>query len=546
MDFWHIVGDITILLSMGVVLGIIAEKLGFSGVVGYLLAGTIVGPGMLSWVSAGEETIRSIAEIGVSLLLFTIGLEVNGERLKQLLGKGMVIGVLQIIMTGLIGYAIAILLGASMNASIVIGSMVALSSTAVVTRVLQDRSEFDSAHGRVAFGILLVQDLAIVPLLILIAFLGETPQASQVVTQLGVVSVKLIVLIVVVFLVGVLVLPRLFGAALIRRSNEFPVLLGIVTCLSSMWLAQKFNLSPALGAFIAGLILAGSPFSAQVRGDMAPLKYIFLTLFFAATGMLANLPWLVESYHWVWVIGVVFAIVVGKTVIIWILAMVLKHPRRVSIATGLCLAQIGEFSFVIGAESLNAKLLNDDAFQLMISASLITLLLSPFLVEKSRKIAKVIDTMLGGDRSPDSNEVGSSLLNHVVVIGYGVAGRQVTKELLEIGQQVLVIDMGPTGVNAAKSAGAHSLLGNALRRDVLEHSGIRKAKLVVITIPDHRTASQTIQQVRSFAETIPIIARARYSIHGSELARAGANIVVDEEVSVGHKLVQKTLTQLGM
>ena len=453
MDFWHVVGDITVLLSVAVVFGIIAEKIGLSGVVGYLLAGTIVGPGMLNWVTSDEETIRSIAEIGVALLLFTIGLEVNGRRLKQLMGKGMFSGSLQVIITGTVGFAIAKLIGAPMKASIIVGAMGALSSTAVVSRVLQDRSELDAPHGRLAFGILLVQDLAIVPLMLLVAFIQESPNASKVVSQIGIASTELMTLVAIVILVGVLILPRLFGAALIRRSTEFPVILGIVTCLSAMWLADKLNLSPALGAFIAGLILAGSPFATQVRGDMAPLKYIFLTLFFATTGMLANLPWLLESYHWLWAVGVVGGIVVGKTVIIWLISMAVKQPRRVSIAAGLCLAQIGEFSFVIGVEAMDANLLSDDLFQLMMSSSLVTLLLSPLLISQSRPIAKFIDQLLGGDQHPAPGESGDALSDHVVVIGYGVAGRNVVKDLLDTGQQVLVIEMSPIGVKESRKNG---------------------------------------------------------------------------------------------
>ncbi|HIN09269.1 MAG TPA: cation:proton antiporter [Phycisphaerales bacterium] len=168
MEFWHVVGDITILLGVAVLLGIIAERLGISGVVGYLLAGTLVGPGLLNWVTSDEETIRVIAEIGVALLLFTIGLEINGRRLRELLGRGMAMGVLQILVTGSIGYALAILFGTTPKAAIIVGAMLALSSTAVVVRVLQDRSELDAVHGRLSLSVLLVQDLAIVPIMLLI------------------------------------------------------------------------------------------------------------------------------------------------------------------------------------------------------------------------------------------------------------------------------------------------------------------------------------------------------------------------------------------
>ena len=546
MEFWHIVGDITVLLSVAVLLGILAEKFGFSGIVGYLVAGTLIGPSMLGWVASDEKTIVSIAEIGVALLLFTIGLEVNGQRLKQLLGRGMGIGVLQVLLTGAIGYAITKVFGESYQSALIVGSMAALSSTAVVSRVLQDRSELDAPHGRLTFSVLLVQDLAIVPLMLLVTFLHERPEESALVAQVGTAGAKLVVLFVVILLIGILVLPKFFGAALIRRSNEFPVILGLVTALSAMWLADELNMSPALGAFIAGLILAGTPFASQVRGDMAPLRYIFLTLFFACTGMLADLSWLIESYHWLWTIGVVVGIVIGKSTIVWLIAMALKQPRRVSIAAGLCLAQIGEFSFVIGAEAMNSGLLSDNLFQLLMSSSLITLLLSPFLITKSRPIAKTMDTILGGDGSLELSEEFNTIQNHIVIIGYGVSGRKVVAELIESGQQVLVIDMGPVGVNQAKKDGALSILGNAQRREILEHAGIRSAKLLVCTLPDHRASSQIIQQARAFAPSIQIIARARYSIHAKHLNDSGADIVVDEEKCVGDSISKETLQKIGL
>ena len=317
MEFWHVVGDITILLGVAVLLGIVAERFGFSGIIGYLLAGTLLGPGLLNWVTSDEETIRVIAEIGVSLLLFTIGLEINGQKFRELFGTGMVLGLLQIVITGVLGYAIANLFGASTKASIVIGGMAALSSTAVVVQVLQGRSELDSIHGRLALGVLLVQDLAIVPIMLLISALAEsTTEAAA--TNTGGIGPKFVVIVITTYLIGILVLPRTFCAGIIRRSGEFPAIIGLVTCFAAMWLAHHLRLSPALGAFLAGLILAGSPFAAQIRGDMAPLRHIFLTLFFAATGMMADLPWLVEQQNYIFVLFIAVSMVAGKGGMIWL------------------------------------------------------------------------------------------------------------------------------------------------------------------------------------------------------------------------------------
>jgi len=545
MVFWHVVGDITILLGVAVLLGIIAERVGLSSVVGYLLAGTLVGPGLLNWVTSDEETIRSIAEIGVALLLFTIGLEVNGQRLKQLAHRGMFVGILQIITTGVIGMVVASVLGCSGSTSIIIGAMAALSSTAVVARVLQDRSELDSEHGRLTFSILLVQDFAIVPLMILVGLLGDSSEENTIAMQLGTASANLIALVVILLLVGILILPRIFGAALLKRSHELPVIVALVTCFSAIWLSHYLNLSPALGAFVAGLILAGSPFAAQVRGDMAPLKHIFLTLFFVSIGMLADLPWLFTGYHWVWAISIAIAIVFGKCIIVWIVGMVCKHPLRVSIATGLCLAQIGEFSFVLGAEGLKNGLIKEDQFQLMMSASLLTLLISPLLISKARPITKRISAIFGGTPTLDNEDELVNLRDHIIVLGYGVAGKEVVGELLKSGNQVLVIDIGPNCVRRAKEDGAEVILGNAQRREVLVHARVQHAKLLISTLPDQRASSDSIQHIRAFVPTLKIIARVRYSLYVKQLYSAGADIVVDEESCVGQTLALQSLEQLG-
>ncbi len=546
MEFWHVVGDITILLGVAVLLGIIAERFGISGVVGYLLAGTLLGPGLLDWVTSDEETIRVIAEIGVALLLFTIGLEINSQRLKEFLGAGMALGIFQILVTGSIGYALASIFGASTKASIVVGGMAALSSTAVVVRVLQDRSELDAVHGRLTLSVLLVQDLAIVPIMLLIGLLAEPAEEQLAVVHSSQLGAKFVVVVITTYLIGILVLPRTFGAAIIRRSGEFPAIIGLVTCFAAMWLSHQLKLSPALGAFIAGLILAGSPFAAQVRGDMAPLRHIFLTLFFAATGMMADLPWLAQQQHFMLVVVVAATIIVGKSGIIWVVGMLCKQSRRISIATGLCLSQIGEFSFVIGAAGLKFGLIEDDQFQLMMSSSLLTLLIAPLLIGKARRISKGIDTALGKDPSVESDEVIASLRNHVVVLGYGVAGQKVVTGLLETGNQVLVIDIGPVGVHRAKRDGAVVIHGNAQRRDTLEHAGLERAKLLVSTIPDHRASSESIELIRTLASSLPIIARSRYSRHATQLSRAGADIVVDEEDCVGHSLEVQARIQLGL
>ncbi|MDP7008425.1 MAG: cation:proton antiporter [Phycisphaerales bacterium] len=546
MEFWSLVGDLTVLLCAAALLGIVAEKVGMSAVVGYLIAGTLVGPGVLDVVSSDEDVIREMAEIGVALLLFTLGLEIDGTRLKQLLGRSLFLGFGELFGAGLLGFCVAKAFHADLQTAIIIGAMAALSSTAVVAKVLQNRAELDAQHGRATIAVLVLQDIAIVPLMILVSVLAAQQGELSVAFLLGGAAAKLAVLLIVIFLVGILILPRLFGAALIRRSAELPIVVGIVTCLSAMWLAHQLGASPALGAFIAGLILAGSPFAAQVRGDIAPFRSIFLTLFFVATGMLANLPWLIHGYHLLWVIGVAGGIVLGKTVVVWVTGIALGIPRRVSIASGLCLAQIGEFSFVLGTAAMTGGLISDEVFQLMISASILTLLASPLLISRSRRIATAIDSIFKQTKHEEPDNAIASMRNHVIVLGYGVSGKSVSTALLESGNEVLVIDMGPVGVLQAKKDGAIALIGNAQRRDVLVHAGVTSAKMLITTLPDYRSTVETIDQVRSISSSIPIVARARYSRHATALHTAGADHVVDEEACVGRTLAQQTLRQLGL
>ena len=547
MTFWHLVGDITVLLGVAVLAGIVLEKFRVSAVVGYLLAGMLVGPGVLDWVTSDEEVIGDMAEIGVALLLFTIGLEISPRRLRSLAGRSLLLGLLQIIVTGSVAWAIALLMGAEQKAAIVIGTKVAMSSTATVARVLQDRSELDSPHGRVAFGVLVLQDLALVPLLLLVSLLGDAGGES-VAASLGGATVRLMGLLATIFLVGVFVLPRVLGARAIRRSADLPIVLGVVTCFAAMILAHSLGLSPALGAFVAGLILAGSPFSAQVRADLAPLRSVFLTLFFVSIGMLADVPWLLVEEHWLLVLGVAAAIIAGKAAIAWVAGLVCRLPRRVAIGSGLCLAQIGEFSFVIGSMALAEKIIDDDAFQLFVSASLLTLLAAPLLVGRARPIARWIDSFLGGT-APEVKEQEedriSAMRDHAIVLGFGPAGSHVITALEDACIPIVVIDMSRRGVDRAHAIGLAAVLGDATRREHLDHAGVSNARLLVSTLPDHRASAMAIGQARAMAPGITVVARARYAMHAAALAKAGADIVIDEEDRVGDALGASALRQLG-
>ena len=311
---WSILADVLILLAGAAVAGALCERLRQSALVGYLAAGMLLGPNALDWISGGDQ-MELLAELGVALLLFSIGLEFSWRRLRTM-GRGVLYaGVLQVGLTLAIAAVGAVVLGLAIKAAVLIGAIVALSSTAVVLRVLASRAELDSVHGRSTLGILLIQDASVVPLVLMAELLAGGGSAVGVLVQGARTIGGAILLVGLFYVLFNLAVPRLLGARAVSRNRELPILIATVTALGSTWAAHEVGVSPALGAFVAGMLLGGSSFAAQVRADSASLRTIMVTLFFSAVGMFAAPRWILE--HLGAVVALTASIMVGKTVIIW-------------------------------------------------------------------------------------------------------------------------------------------------------------------------------------------------------------------------------------
>lgn len=537
MTFWPVLGDIVILLGAAALLGMLFERLGTSAIIGALLAGVLAGPGIFNIIGSSHELMEKTAEIGVALLLFTIGLELSRKRLIAFGVRGLQAGVLQLFITLLVAWLLSVVFGLDLRAGFVVGAMVALSSTASVARVLTDQSKLDSQHGRVVMAVLIVQDLAIVPLLIIVTFLGESTGFDEIAGEIGGKALGMVIFVGCLGLAGLLIFPRIFGSTARTGNRELPVVLALVTCLLATWIANRLELSPALGAFVAGLVLADSPFARQIRADVSVFKTVFLTLFFATIGMLADIPWLLTGANLWIVIGVSLMIIVGKLVLAALVIRCIGVPSRTTLATGLCLAQIGEFSFVIGGVAVGNQLITSDVFQILTSASLVTLLFVPLLAGNSVGIAAWLERLMlrggliresRGDKYSDHGMTG-----HVVVIGAGPAGLGVIHSLREGGFEPVVIDLNPASVRRLQSWDLHAILGNASRRGILQHAGLERARAIIVTLPDTQAAVHVIEQARNIAADIVVIARARYNVHVGELESAGADVIVTEEDRVG-------------
>jgi monovalent cation:H+ antiporter-2, CPA2 family len=535
---WSILLQILVLLGLALALAIVSERLRQSAILGYLAAGALLGPGVLGIVEA-DSGLPVIAELGVSLLLFAIGLEFSITRLLKLGRIALVGGSGQVVITLVLASLVATVFGYELRTAIAVGAIVALSSTASVLRILIDRTELDSVHGRSTLGILLMQDVSVVPLVLLVTVMGGDGGASEIGMRLLEAVALLVALVGGFHLVLNRLLARVVAGMNFARDRELLVLLAATLALGSAAAAHAVDVSPALGAFIAGIMLAESPFATQIRSDVSALRVLFVTLFFASVGMLGEPIWIAE--HAGAVALVVVLLLVGKASVVAAVTVFLRCPLRHAVATGVALAQVGEFGVVIAGIARGNGLVDDHLFRLLVSATLVTLFATPFLIRGALPIGNwVARAWRRGSNGFETTAAEEAESGHgsaqVFVIGFGPSGQEVGRELLEHGRETLVLDLGPANVDLARSMGLRAAVGDATSTETLIHHGIERALALVIALPDHTAAQQIVAAVRTLAPSIQIIVRARYHRLASELTDAGATVVVDEEYQTGRRL----------
>lgn len=528
------------------VLGGICDRLKQSPLLGYLLAGTLLGPNAFNLLP-NHAAVSTIAELGLAILLFTIGLEFSWRRLRAVGAIAVGGGTLQVLVTGALTAALSMIFGLGGRAALAVGAMIAMSSTAAVLRLLTNRAEIETVHGRNAVGILLLQDIAVVPLMVVVVALGT----GETIIQVGLVMGRALGLAAV--LVGALHvllnqgLPRLLGSSVTARNRDLPILVAIVTAVGAAWLSHYLGFSPLLGAFIAGMLLAESPFATQIRGDIMPLQTLFVTLFFSSIGMLSNPAWVADN--WTLLLAVVAAIVIGKTVVTSTVVRLFRCPLGQSVATGVLLAQVGEFSLVIATVARQGQVIGTDIFDLILAALIITLFITPYLAALAPRLATVISAHWTR-REPEAvpGQPGPSdavVSGHLIIVGFGPAGRRVAEiSMGEDSRQILVVDQVPATAAHARSYGLRTIIGDATREEVLESLHVRSAAAVVVTVPHPNTAQQIVERVRAMSPDTIIVVRARYHIYRWQLDLAGAHAVVDEENEVGLRIASEVQERL--
>jgi CPA2 family monovalent cation:H+ antiporter-2 len=546
MDSFALLRDVVIALGAALTLGLLLARLGQSALVGFLLAGVLIGPYGLALVR-NVGAIRTMAELGVALLLFTIGLELPWRRLRALGTRGAGAGVLQIVLTGSAATLIGRAVGIPLPASTALGLIIALSSTAVVFRVLADRAEIDSVSGRVTVGILLIQDIAVIPILLAVPFLAGVGAGSGAHWDLVLTLVRAVLLIAAIFIVSRTALRAFLHIAAGTRNRELLVMLAVTYCLAATWAADALGLSPILGAFAAGMVLAETNFANQVRADVGSLRAGFLALFFVSIGMLADTGLLAGNA--LPVAALILAIVAGKVLIAGMVVRSLGFATQTGVLTGLALGNIGELSFVVGEVALGHQVITPGLFNLLVSSSVVTLLLTPYLIGSAPRLAGLLSRGAPGRPRPTSAENGRSEeepSGHVIVVGFGPTGSRVVSALEEVGTPYLVLELNPQAVREGRAAGMKIQFGDASHGEVLWEAGIRTAMALVVTVPEPRTAAAIVSAARTFRSDLPVLARARYARYSKLLAESGADAVLSEEDMMGTRLAATTLRLVGL
>lgn len=532
--------DFVVILAMAVLVVTALHRLKIPSIAAFIFSGMLIGPHGFALINDIHH-VELIAEIGVALLLFGIGLELSLERLKRLWKPIIIGGSLQVGLSILITFIIARLIGMSWQSSLFIGFIVSVSSTAIVLKGLETRGETDAPHGRIKIGILVFQDLCVVPMMLAIPLLsGAGTSATTILTTLG----RAVLIVIGVVLASRLIIPRFLNIIAATRQRHLFVMAVVLICIGTAWITSMAGVSLALGAFLAGLVVAGSEYRSQALSDVISFKDIFTSIFFVSVGMLLSAANVIHNI--VPVLILLLAVLLGKFVVVLITAYVMRLPLRVSILAAVGLAQIGEFSFLLIRVSQGTNLLDDQLASSLIAVAIITMFLTPFALSFAPKMAAGVGKMKALNRllkvsSAEEAAQGSALTDHIVIGGLGFAGQELAMALKKCGINYVIVDLNSENIHRALAQREPAYYGDITSVEVLERLGIAHARSFVIVINDPSAVEQAIRAARAAAPGIYIIARTRYLLDIGPLKKAGANEVIAAEQEAAIEIVSHIL-----
>ena len=534
MDNFLIIQDIVVILLVSLPIIFLFKKINLPSIVGFLIAGMLIGPYGFNLIKSVNQ-ISVMAEIGVMLLMFTIGLEFSLSQLIRIKKFLLIAGGFQLLVTIIVSTIIFLSLGIEINQAIFFSLLVSLSSTAIVLKILSDKDELESPHGKISLGILIFQDLAIVPMFLLLPLLSGFGELSG-----GEVAVKILIAFGV--LAGLLLLARflmpliVYQLANIRMREAFTIGV-ILLLLGTAYITHSFGLSFALGAFIAGLILSESDYNHQIVSDIIPFRDSFNSIFFVSIGLLLNIQFVLENVFLIG--GLTLGILIGKTIVIVAIVYFMKYPLRIGILAGLGLAQIGEFSFVLAQAGLNFKLFSGDYYNGFLASTIFSMILTPLIIKLSPFIAGKTSA-LEKDKKHSENYL-ENLHAHVIIAGFGLNGSNLARVLKETGIKYVVTELNPDTVKKEKAKGEKIIYGDISKEEVLKAVKIDKANIIVYAISDPAVTKMSLKLVKKLNPHIYALVRTRYVNEIDELKKLGADDVIPEEFETALQIFRKVL-----
>ncbi|WP_394200394.1 monovalent cation:proton antiporter-2 (CPA2) family protein [Shewanella waksmanii] len=534
--------QVLLMLVIAIIAIALLRRAGLPAILAYLATGVISGPAGFNWFS--QHQMHSVAELGVVLLMFSLGLEFSLPRLWAMRRTVFGLGSAQVFVTAIVAIGVSLLSGLSLVEAVVVGSAIALSSTAIVLKLLNEQGWLRRRHGELSVSVLLFQDIAVVPLLILLPLLstqGE-PMTWQTISYAMLEGVAAFVLLMAF---GKWALPKLFDEVARSRSNELFVLSTLVVALITGAFTQWIGLSMALGAFMAGMLLGESQYKRQLEADIRPFRDLLMGLFFISIGMLLDFS-LVLAFWWQ-ILLLVVAVIIGKALIVFGLLRLAKESFRTSVATAISLAQVGEFSFVVLALAVNYQLLEATLSTKLVMVAVLSMAVAPWLVRHSVDIARRLQGARG--RSPEELHIDPSLEHAqdlVLILGYGRVGQTIARFMKTEAVPFIVLDLDPTRVSEAQRAGEPVYFGDVSKRSILKQAKIKQAKLIVLTFSEGRILEDVLPLCRQLAPDAKILVRTRDDEGMQELEQAGASQVIPETLEGSLMLVSQVLYQCGV
>ncbi|WP_300437931.1 cation:proton antiporter [Christiangramia sp.] len=544
-----ILQDIVIILGLSIVIILVFQRLKLPAILGFLLAGIIAGPHAFNLISSQHE-VELLSEIGIIFLLFVIGIELSLKGLASIKKIIFVGGGLQVGGTIAITAAISYFIGLPLNTSIFLGFLFSLSSTAIVLKLLQEKGEISTPHGKIGLGILIFQDIVVVPMMLFTPLLaGETP---NILSTIVIMVLKILLVLVIVYILARFVAPKIFGWVVKTKNQELFILTVVVFCFSVAWLTSTVGLSLALGAFFAGLIISESDYSHQATANVLPFREIFISFFFISVGTLLNLEFFFSNL--LNILLLVIGVILLKMLVVGVTVLILKYPVRTIFLALFSLFQVGEFSLLLSGVGKENAIIPENIYQYFLAISIITMGVTPFLISAAPRmtyailkapipaaVRKRLENIKKSSSMEEEEFSEENLHDHLVVIGYGINGTNISKAARKAEIPYVILDANPETFEQAKKNNEPIIFGDATNPVILKHAHIQEARVIVIAISDPGATKKMLSSIRQFTQTATIIVRTKYVKEMEDVIRLGADEVVPEEFETSIEIFTRVL-----